>query len=421
MDTTPIITAEVEQPSKSATALTVVASAIAEFDRVAAGIAALKEKYAGVVYDVTTTVGMAEAKAARLAVRQPRYDIERIRKSAKAPILSLGKELDGEAARITAEIEAIESPIDEQIKNEEARKEAERQTKIDAERNRLTALQSRLAGIRNIADGASLKTADEVAYLITTLEGTAIDESFAEFLAEAKTAHAVALDSLRTIHDSRIAFEQEQERLRAERIELERQRTEQAERDRVERERIAEEEAQAKIKRDEEVARHTEQLRQQREEQTRIDTEARERREQEQRDHDERMRLQREEQDRIAEQNRIERESIEAEKERLAQAERDKQAAESVAESEPALQAVTVASSALPDVTTPPPNEVASAEEPSLDIRVEKLFDAIDSGFFTSDAFHSESACQRAEFYMGRWTRAISNIREMLAKQEAAA
>lgn len=421
MEKNTIIQADVEQPSKFTTALAVVASAIAEFDKVAAGIAALKEKYAGVVYDVTTTVGMADAKAARLAVRQPRYDVERIRKSAKVPITLLGKELDSAAAHITTEIEAIENPIDEQIKNEETRKETERQAKIDAERNRVASIQSRLAGIRNIADGASLKTADEVTYLITMLEGTAIDESFSEFFAEAKTSHAAALESLRAIHESRVAFEKEQERLRVERAELERKRIAQAESDRVEREHIAEEDRQSKILRDAEVARQTEALRLQREEQERIDAAARDRREKEEREHNERMRSQREEQDRIAEQNRKERELIESEKERLAQAERDAQSA---------AQAPRPVAEVAPEITSEVSNTAQVIEQapslvialaPPLDPQVENLFDQIDAGFFSGDEFYSEAACQRAEFYMARWTREIALIRGVLADQEAAA
>ena len=46
------------------TELTEVTNAVAEFDRVSAGIAALRKKYSGIVYEVTTAPGMADAKAA---------------------------------------------------------------------------------------------------------------------------------------------------------------------------------------------------------------------------------------------------------------------------------------------------------------------------------------------------------------------
>ena len=109
------------------TELTEVTKAVAEFDRVGAGLAELRKQYGNVVYDVTTTAGMNDAKVARAAIREPRYEIERIRKAAKAPILALGKKLDTEAARITSELEKLERPIDGAIKAEEDRKEAEKQ------------------------------------------------------------------------------------------------------------------------------------------------------------------------------------------------------------------------------------------------------------------------------------------------------
>lgn len=116
------------------TELTEVTKAVAEFDRVALGLASLREKYGSVVYDVATTAGMTDAKAARLAIREPRYEIERIRKAAKAPILALGKKLDSEAAQITGELEKLEAPIDGAIKAEEERKEREKNA---AEQQRL--------------------------------------------------------------------------------------------------------------------------------------------------------------------------------------------------------------------------------------------------------------------------------------------
>ena len=110
---------------------------LTEFSRVEAGLAALREKHANTVYEVSTTVGLDAAKAARAELREPRYAVENVRKTAKAPLLALGKRIDAEAARITAEIMAIEQPIDDQIKAEEARRVAEREAKKAAEVERL--------------------------------------------------------------------------------------------------------------------------------------------------------------------------------------------------------------------------------------------------------------------------------------------
>lgn len=93
----------------------------------------LSEKYQGVIYDVTTTEGMDEAKKAREAIRKPRYELEHLRKKLKAPALEYSKRIDSEAKAIREQLEALENPIHEQILYEEKRaerEEAERRTKI---------------------------------------------------------------------------------------------------------------------------------------------------------------------------------------------------------------------------------------------------------------------------------------------------
>jgi hypothetical protein len=110
---------------------------LTEFSRVEGGLAALRAKHGNTVYEVTTTAGMDAAKAARAEIREPRFAVEKVRKAAKAPLLAIGRRIDAEAARITDAILAIETPIDDQIKVEEARKVAEREAKRAAEVERL--------------------------------------------------------------------------------------------------------------------------------------------------------------------------------------------------------------------------------------------------------------------------------------------
>lgn len=57
-----------------ATDIEQVQTALTEFDRVGAGLAQLAKNYSGVLYDVETPQGLAHAKAARLALRTPRYE-----------------------------------------------------------------------------------------------------------------------------------------------------------------------------------------------------------------------------------------------------------------------------------------------------------------------------------------------------------
>lgn len=247
------------------TAIVEVQTAVAEFDKVAAGLAELQKKYAGVVFDVRTSKGMDEAKAARAEIREPRYEIERVRKAAKAPILKLGKELDDRAKVITSEILVIEEPIDTQIKNEEARKEAEKQAKIAAEQKRVADLQQRVADLRGNRSLTPMAGSARIAEVIADLEGMAVDASFEEFEQQAHEAKADGLTWLRELHAAAVAHEAEQARIKAEREELALLRAEQEKHQAAERARIAEEERVAKAAREAEAAKQAEELRKQRE------------------------------------------------------------------------------------------------------------------------------------------------------------
>jgi hypothetical protein len=201
------------------TELVAVQTAVAEFDKVGAGIAELEKKYKGVVYDVSTTAGLDAAKEARLQIRAPRFAIENLRKAAKAPILKLGKDLDARAAEITEKILAIEIPIDKQIKTEEDRKEAEKQARIAAELKRVTEIRTRIDTIRAWPTHYAGRASALVEQAVRVAREYVIDTTFAEFAEEAT----------RTLGESLKGLEAELERARqreAERDELERLRKE---------------------------------------------------------------------------------------------------------------------------------------------------------------------------------------------------
>lgn len=237
------------------TELANVQTAVAEFDKVAAGLAALKDKYAGIVYEIQHSKGMEAAKSARADIREPRYEIERVRKSAKEPILALGRELDKRAKEITAEILKLEEPIDEQIKNEEQRKEREKQAKIDAEVKRVEILQERVAELRGHSTPIHAGYDPvRIAEHIAELESIPVDDSFAEYRKQAEDAKAAALARLRDLQAAATARVAENARIKAEREELAKLRAEQAEREAASRAKIAEEERIAKLARDAELA-----------------------------------------------------------------------------------------------------------------------------------------------------------------------
>ncbi len=251
------MSAEIQQQELvEPTSIAQVNTAVAEFDRVAAGIGALKERYAGVVFDVATTAGMKAACEARAAIRAPRYEVEKVRKAVKAPLLKLGKDVDARAAQITADLLAIEEPVHLQISTEEARKETERKAKLEAEQRRVAAInadiEQDLRCVPTAMVGRLAADIDRTIRDVVAIEITA--ERFAEFAQLAAAVKESTLTKLREMHAKQVALEAEQERLRMEREELARQRAAQEEANRLERERIAAEEAAARAKREQEEA-----------------------------------------------------------------------------------------------------------------------------------------------------------------------
>lgn len=230
--------------TEKSTELVAVETAVTSMNKLTAGLEDLAKRFKGVVYDVTTPNGMAEAKAARKEIAAPRIEVEKIRKAAKAPILELGRKLDAEAKRITEELLRLENPIDEQIKAEENRIEAERQAKIKAEQDRIAKHTGRIDDIRGAVHGAArVRTAADVERIMQDIDGIVIDASWEEFRDAAADAKAETYGALQKIHEAAIAREAEDARLKMERQELERLRAEQAERDRKAREREAAERA----------------------------------------------------------------------------------------------------------------------------------------------------------------------------------
>lgn len=282
----------VDGVQSDSTALVAVQAALTEFDKVQAGLADLKARYGAVVYDCASPKGLADALAARREIRDPRYRTEEIRKSAKAPVLALGRNIDERARYITTELLAIEMPIDQQIKVEEERRERAKREAEEKERQRIAAIDAAIEAIRARPSEAIGKASSEIVAMIADLDGLAIGESYGEQQERAQLAKDIALSKLRTARDNVAAQEAESQRMAAERAALARQRAEQDERDRLQRE--DDQRRRAALEAEERASRE------------RIETQEREARDK------------REEADRIA---RIDREQREAEAKRIRDAE----------------------------------------------------------------------------------------------------
>lgn len=193
-----------------------VSAEIGEYNPVAAGLAELKRKYGNVAVSVASPKDLEEAKRVRAEIREPRYECEKIRKALKAPALAHAKLIDTEAARITAELVALETPWDEAIKSEEARKEAEKQAREAAERARVMAITERIAGIRQYVElVASCRTSERMQALQDKLAEIKI-EGFEEFEDEAQQVWTQTGAKVEELLNAKREQEAEQERVKAE-------------------------------------------------------------------------------------------------------------------------------------------------------------------------------------------------------------
>jgi colicin import membrane protein len=225
---------------------------IAEYNPTEAGLADLRHRLASVVFDVTTTKGLTEARKARAEVRTLRTSLERKRVEIKAPALAHARLIDDEAKRITRELLELETPIDEQIQAEENRKEQERVARERAEQERIARIRTLIAEMAAVPAASvgmgSARLQKNIDYL---LELEVSVSTYAELHPEALSVREIAVAQLRQALTAKVADEAEQERVAAERIELARLRKAEDERQAAESKRLAEEAL--KLRRDREL------------------------------------------------------------------------------------------------------------------------------------------------------------------------
>lgn len=220
-------------------------AAVAEYNATEAGLQALRSRLQGVAYDVSTTAGMAVALKDRAEVRKLRTGLEAMRVEIKAPALERCRLIDAEAKRITAALLELERPIDDQIKVEEARKEAEKEARRMAEVQRRERNSAAIAAIRHRAVLAQGKSAREISEAIIAHvrdELGAVDQDYHALAQIAKDEtrailgqmHQAAID--REAEDAR--RKAEAEALAKERAELAQMRADQEARDKAAREQI---------------------------------------------------------------------------------------------------------------------------------------------------------------------------------------
>jgi hypothetical protein len=202
--------------------------AIVAYSRTEAAVAELRAKYHGAKYDLTTTAGDKAARAGRLELVTVRAALEKKRKELKAPAIDFGKAVDAKAAELTAEILALEGPIDAQIKADEKRRDDERRVREEAEAARKKVHTDAIAKIAGYVTQAADMPSDRLATGIAYLEGLDLS-GFEEFKQEAADTRSRTVDALKSLHIKAKAREDEAARLEAARAEQARVAAEQAE------------------------------------------------------------------------------------------------------------------------------------------------------------------------------------------------
>ncbi len=170
--------------------------AIVEFNKTEAALVGLKEKYGDPKkFDVSTLEGFAEAKAGLKELVGHRTGIESKRVDLKKPHLDRGRYIDDEAKRITVKIVELETPMAAIVKAETDRLAVIAEAEEKAEAARVTALQARLARIREVPLTSVGATLEKLRLTRTNLEAINLEE-FQEFAESAKLYRESALESI---------------------------------------------------------------------------------------------------------------------------------------------------------------------------------------------------------------------------------
>ncbi|MCK5616830.1 hypothetical protein KAR91_83990 [Candidatus Pacearchaeota archaeon] len=181
-----------------------------------ADLAKLKEEY-GTVPDCSTKEGYAIAKAGLLMFRTFRSKVKARQKELKADAIGYNKRVDTEANRIVDFVVALEEPMKEARKAEDAAKEKEREEKAEKEKERVAAIEKDINTIRNVVLDCHGKTSLELSGIIGSLEATEIAvERFAEHTPIAEAAKIEAVQRLEELRDQALETEKADEERKAE-------------------------------------------------------------------------------------------------------------------------------------------------------------------------------------------------------------
>lgn len=222
MPTDPVSTAIAAQAKPTAPTATLKETALASFAPIESHMRMLAARYKDVAYDVTTPKGMNEAKAARLVLRdEGRYAVQRLVKRVKDEANDLKRVIDTRGDEVIAITKGIEDSIDGQITAEEERRAAAKAEAERIERERVAALEARIAGLSVWIDRCRVPdiTSERIGKGINLLEQAPIDDTWAEYRDRAIERRAEILGVMQSLYQQHLIAEVEAQRLEEKRAE----------------------------------------------------------------------------------------------------------------------------------------------------------------------------------------------------------
>lgn len=210
------------------------AKQVLSFDETKAKLAELAVQSVRIV-EITNPAGYQEAQRARVELKSTRVDIQKRGKAAREDATAYSKAVIEAEKELIAVIEPEESRLQALQDAWDAAREAERQAKINAERERIESIQKRIAEIRALPAVAG-RGSSQIEETLSIAQAD-IGDDFQEFTESAKAAQAEAIETLRGMIDAakaseeaeRVRVAEEHARAEAMRIEAERLAAERAE------------------------------------------------------------------------------------------------------------------------------------------------------------------------------------------------
>lgn len=221
-------------PPLPGAALVVIETGVPEYRSTAQMLAELEQRLKGIAYPALETgAGMQVALDDRRALRDLRIGLNKLceakNKEQRAATKRDCEARDAGAEKLTKAIEALEKPIDEQIKAEEARKEAARLERQRIEAERVAKHRANIERIRGYVSQAQGQPSDKIAGAIAFVCGLTFGPEYEEFAGEAASSRDEVVVALNSLYATTKAREEEAARLEAQRIEQARIAAEQAE------------------------------------------------------------------------------------------------------------------------------------------------------------------------------------------------